>query len=316
LGCVLYEMLAGTPPFTGTNAQAIMARHAVDDVPCLRIVRRTVSPALEHAVERALCKAPADRWTDARAFRDALDAALAGGVESSAAVDRRVARRPWRRTVGLAAAGLLALGGAGVTAWRALSRGDAVLDARRVTVFPLATRGDMGGSRTTGEDVATVIGNSLDRVGALRWIDGSRLVAGGAAGGVRAPELGEARRLARAQRAAFYLTGTVLPLGRDSATVLVDLYDTAGDSAVDHGRASGPARDAWRLGLRAVNAVLPTLVPGSGPRDLAAGWAEREPAAVASFLLGEAAFRRVRVAEALAHYHAAVRADTGFALAA
>ena len=40
LGCVLYEMLAGTPPFTGPTAQAILARHAVDPVPSLRTVRR------------------------------------------------------------------------------------------------------------------------------------------------------------------------------------------------------------------------------------------------------------------------------------
>ena len=42
LGCVLYEMLAGQPPFTGPTAQAILARHAIDPVPSLRTVRSTV----------------------------------------------------------------------------------------------------------------------------------------------------------------------------------------------------------------------------------------------------------------------------------
>jgi serine/threonine-protein kinase len=76
LGCVLYEMLAGEPPFTGPTSQAIMARHALDPVPPLRTVRATVSPALEAAVGKALAKVPADRFATAAEFRATLDRAL------------------------------------------------------------------------------------------------------------------------------------------------------------------------------------------------------------------------------------------------
>jgi tetratricopeptide (TPR) repeat protein len=72
LGCVLYEMLAGSPPFTGPTAQAVLARHAVDPVPSLRTVRPTVSPSLERVVMKALAKVPADRYADAAAFQEAL----------------------------------------------------------------------------------------------------------------------------------------------------------------------------------------------------------------------------------------------------
>src|SRR5207247_2707614 len=65
LGCVLYEMLAGGPPFTGPSAQAILARHSLDPVPPLRTVRRTIPEWLEEAIERALAKAPADRFLTA-----------------------------------------------------------------------------------------------------------------------------------------------------------------------------------------------------------------------------------------------------------
>ncbi len=62
LACVLYEMLAGVPPYTGPTAQAIIARRLTDPVPPLRTVRETVPVAVEQAVMRALAKVPADRW--------------------------------------------------------------------------------------------------------------------------------------------------------------------------------------------------------------------------------------------------------------
>ncbi len=72
LGCVLYEMLAGHPPFLGTTPQEVLARHTLDPVPPLRTIRREVPPAVEHAVLRALAKSPADRFPSAAAFSEAL----------------------------------------------------------------------------------------------------------------------------------------------------------------------------------------------------------------------------------------------------
>jgi serine/threonine protein kinase len=81
LGCVLYEMLAGQPPFSGSTAQSIMARHAIDAVPPLHTVR-PVSPEVEAAVLKALAKVPADRFATATQFRQALST---GGSCSSPA---------------------------------------------------------------------------------------------------------------------------------------------------------------------------------------------------------------------------------------
>ncbi len=85
LGCVVYEMLAGEPPFSGRTAQAIIARHLQEPPPSIRVVRPTVPPATQAAIERALAKVPADRFTSALAFSDAL-----------LTTRERRARAPWR----------------------------------------------------------------------------------------------------------------------------------------------------------------------------------------------------------------------------
>jgi tRNA A-37 threonylcarbamoyl transferase component Bud32/membrane-associated phospholipid phosphatase len=76
LGCVLYEMLAGQPPFTGATPQVIMARHALDPVPPLRTVRGTVPESVERAVAQSLAKVPADRFTSGEQLIQALSTQL------------------------------------------------------------------------------------------------------------------------------------------------------------------------------------------------------------------------------------------------
>jgi eukaryotic-like serine/threonine-protein kinase len=83
LACVTYEMLAGQPPFTGPTAMALLARHSLDNVPSLKIVRGTVPDAVEDAIVRAMAKVPADR------FRLATDFAAALLDNQGAAVRRR-----------------------------------------------------------------------------------------------------------------------------------------------------------------------------------------------------------------------------------
>ena len=72
LGCVLYEMLAGRAPFTGTTAMEIIARHAIDPLPSLAAARPGVPAVVERAITTALAKSPADRFASADRFADAL----------------------------------------------------------------------------------------------------------------------------------------------------------------------------------------------------------------------------------------------------
>ncbi|HVD62183.1 MAG TPA: serine/threonine-protein kinase, partial [Gemmatimonadaceae bacterium] len=71
LGCVVYEMLAGHAPFMGTTSREVLARHALDPVPPLRRSRPEVPDSTARAVEKALAKAPADRFRTATEFVDA-----------------------------------------------------------------------------------------------------------------------------------------------------------------------------------------------------------------------------------------------------
>ena len=77
LGCVVYEMLAGQPPYTGPTAQAVLARKLTDPVPPLRTVRESVSLALQQTVQRAIARTPADRFATATRFAEALDQQIA-----------------------------------------------------------------------------------------------------------------------------------------------------------------------------------------------------------------------------------------------
>ena len=73
LGCVLYEMLAGDPPHTGTTVQAVIAKVLTDVPRSVRLSRPSVPAHVEAAVHQALEKLPADRFATATQFAEALE---------------------------------------------------------------------------------------------------------------------------------------------------------------------------------------------------------------------------------------------------
>jgi len=106
LGCVLYELLTGDPPFTGSTAQAIVARVLTETPRPITAQRHTIPPHVEAAVLTALEKLPADRFASAADFAAALAGpgyARPGGARTVASVHPR-----WRYAALGAATALLA----------------------------------------------------------------------------------------------------------------------------------------------------------------------------------------------------------------
>jgi serine/threonine-protein kinase len=131
LGCVLYEMLIGNPPFTGATPQVILARKSLEAVPGLRAVRETVPASVEHAVMQALAKVPADRFATAGQFVEALE--RLGPVVPVAATTKP---RRWRLWTAVALVVSLAVG-----SYLGVSRFTAAHTPPRVLVLPFENLG-------------------------------------------------------------------------------------------------------------------------------------------------------------------------------
>jgi serine/threonine-protein kinase len=257
LGCVLYEMLAGEPPFHGRTAQVILARHRTDPPPSLRVVRPNLPPQVQAAIETALAKVPAERFATVDRFMAALDAPATDRAGS-----RRARRLLWLGTLGL---------GAGVVGLVLARSPPPALDPNRVIVFPLRESGLSEAEQGAGENVATLIGYALDGTEPLKWLEGwdyldsaqrldpDRLT----------PEV--ARGISRARSAGYYIDGTIVG-GPDSATVVLRLHDVAGDSIARRAGASARsgASPLPQLGVRAVGDLLPALLAPGRRVDLSA----------------------------------------------
>jgi len=94
LACVVYEMLAGEPPFKASRAQAVMAKHVTEVPRPLRAFRPEVPTSVEHAIAQALEKDPSRRTGSAAQFITALAAQASGGPPRSPAT-RSIAVLPF-----------------------------------------------------------------------------------------------------------------------------------------------------------------------------------------------------------------------------
>ena len=247
LGCVLYEMLAGEPPFTGKNAAAIMARHIMEQVPSIRIIRQSVPEEVEEAIFAAMGKIPADRPQTAAAFAEILGVPLGATSTRRATRSQTAMRRTpggatrsyrvveeepvpiWRRSwvIGLIAL-LVAGGGFGAYWFGFRARGPAVavggLDPHHVAVlyFEDLSKDKKLGFLTDGLTEALI--STLGQVQGLSVVS---------KGGMQAHRNDSITldSLARSLGTGTLVRGTIEPEGSDKLTVNVKLVD--GSSGAD-----------------------------------------------------------------------------------
>ena len=158
LGCVLYEMLVGQPPFTGPSAQAILARQSMDAVPPPHIVRRSIPPDLEAVLYCALEKSPADRYHSAVELVEALQAVASGEhPPHTGSVLQHIRKRPaaWWRTVALAASGVVVV---------------AVVVLAVIALAHGRPKAAAGGGGPDPHDIAVLYFDDLSRGGALGYV--------------------------------------------------------------------------------------------------------------------------------------------------
>ncbi|MEP6574534.1 MAG: protein kinase [Gemmatimonadota bacterium] len=146
LGTVLFEMLAGEPPFTGATAQAVIAKRFSGDVPKVRAVRPSVPEGVEQTISRALAPVAADRFASAADFVRALSPAasvLTPATPVPATTVTPMSRPRRRMPVGLALLVLgFLIGVGGLFAWKRGGRGSAATGQRVIAVLPFDNEGD------------------------------------------------------------------------------------------------------------------------------------------------------------------------------
>jgi TolB-like protein len=167
LGCVLYEMLAGDPPFTGSNPQRIMAQHATSAVPSVRLARAAVPEWVDHVLERALQKTPVDRYATAGELRDDIDRLLETGATHSTGSraaqgwrSRRTAAALAILVVAFAVAGWLGYGG---------SRDRTALSTR-LAVLPMANLSPNPEDRFIADGMTDELISTLSAISGVRTI--------------------------------------------------------------------------------------------------------------------------------------------------
>src|SRR5688572_8660401 len=189
LGAVLYEMLTGEPPHTGSTVQAIIARVLTDKVRSVRSTRDMVPENVDAAIQRALAKLPADRFASAKEFADALQdsrytlpaqavSASQHPVPAPARLKERATRyAPWALAAATSAVALFSL-------TRSPPEAELALPARFELTLPdslvfRGTAGDMAIS-PDGSQIAIVVRHGTSHKLAVRPLNqtGVRLIEG------------------------------------------------------------------------------------------------------------------------------------------
>ncbi len=315
LGCVVYEMLAGEPPFTGPTTEAVLRKQMTAALPDIQADRPGLAPHVVGALSRALAKAPADRFTTVAQFAEALTPR--GGMTPPAARPVRTgAIRSRTLRIGVAAAVVIVVAGVVLLFPRGRAGG---FDANRVLVVAFADESGREETTTLGRMSQDYIIQVLTEAGFAEVVDPLTALAVSqnvaVAGMVAGP--GDILALANEARAGTVVSGSYYAEG-DSVHVQTRISDardgrllgTVGPIVGSIGASSALVA---RLGQEVVVALAPLLEQELGSWEPAAQPATYD--AYEAYTEGLEAYLREDWAEAARHFDRAVAADPTFSRA-
>jgi serine/threonine protein kinase/tetratricopeptide (TPR) repeat protein len=308
LACVLYETLAGHPPFTGSDIQTVMRQHLAAEAPKVTGARTAVPMGVAKAIHRAMAKTPADRFRN----MEELEKALAGATLPL------LARIPMSRARGAiyATAAVLVVAAAwiiGAGRWGSRGGGDADygswrLDSQMVAVFPLKNLTGDSSKDDWGRSAADWIIRGLNLSDEIQPEPLDNLL--WALGPPGAEQ--DQRRTAAERGLGRLVTGEYLATGEDSVEFRVSI------------RRVSDGQDLYLLGVSGPVSDLASMIDSVGQRVAGALAADLDPdtdyylrhafnyRAYQAFWQGKEDFNSMRWAGAIKNYWEAYQLDTTF----
>jgi len=304
LGCVLYEMLVGHPPFLGTTTQEILARHLRDPVPPLRTIRPEVPGTVERAVNKALAKVPEDRYATPMDFATSL----------TVTPEKTIGSRLW-----VAVVALLVVLAAGYGITRLLGRlgdrgtaGDG--DVPTIAVLPFTNVNGDSANAPFSDGMADELTTALGRVGGLN------VVARASAFSFRRSGL-DAREIGR-RLGVRYIVGGRVRTSETRRRVGAELIDVESGTEIwsdtfDGGVGSG---DVFAIQDSITRSIVRQVLPRIAGQALSSPSRRPTESGVAHdlYLQGRYFFERrdsVSLSKAQDYFRQAITSDSSYALA-
>jgi TolB-like protein len=310
-GCVLYEMLAGDPPFTGPTTQAVVARALTESPPSIRTTRPNVPEDVDRIITRALAKVPADRFSTAAEMHDAIARATAAPAVASPA-SRARPRKP------LAVLAVFAVFAALAVLAIVRSRRDApaiIAPASSIAVLPFTPSVTDTALSRLGRDLVFTLTAELDGLGGIRTADAHTVLA--RTRNESLAGIGDYVSLGRSLGAGSIVQGSLVRVGPD---VRLDLALVGTDSApapLARATVTAPQDSVAALTDSAARGLLVQIWSRGTPPtpSLDAALRTRSVPALRAFLEGERELSHGEWENAATSYKRAMEADPRFWLA-